>query len=88
MGEGNGNKPIVALPPTFINPKREKGTERVVTPGTSSRITITSSGFDGTSLEVMVAISSLSDLNYSYLTSICIVTFEDEGRKGGAMSAG
>jgi hypothetical protein len=51
-------------------------------------MTITSSGFDGTSLEVMVAISSLSDLNYSYLTSICILAFGDEGREGGAMSAG
>jgi hypothetical protein len=88
LGEGNGDKPIVALPPTFINPKRRKGTERVVMPGTSSRITITSSGFDGTSLEVMVAISSLSDLNYSYLTSICILSFGDEGREGGAMRAG
>lgn len=53
-GKGGREIPIVARPPNFIRPKRRKGTERVVTPGTSSRITITSSGFWGTSLDVML----------------------------------
>lgn len=45
--EERGEIPIVALPPNFILPMRRKGRETVVTPGTSSRITITSSGFEG-----------------------------------------
>ena len=54
---GNGGDiPIVALPPIFIRPKRRKGTERVVTFGTMSRITITSSGFWGTSLADIFAL--------------------------------
>lgn len=46
--------PIVARPPNFIRPKRRNGTLRVVTPGTSSRITITSSGFWGMSFDVIL----------------------------------
>jgi hypothetical protein len=48
--------PIVARPPIFIRPNRRKGTERVVTFGAMSRITITSSGFEGMSFEVMIAV--------------------------------
>ena len=44
-----GGEPTVALPPNLISPKRRNGTESVVIPGTTSRITITSSGFLGTS---------------------------------------
>lgn len=47
--------PIVPLPPTFILPNRKKGTESVVTVlGTTSRMTITFSGSEGTSLEDML----------------------------------
>ena len=46
--------PIVARPPTFILPKRRKGVERVVRPGESSRITITSDGLAGMSFDVIV----------------------------------
>ena len=46
---GSESIPIVALPPNLINPKRRKGTESVVTPGTTSRMTITSSGLLGMS---------------------------------------
>ena len=42
-----GNIPIVALPPNLILSNLKKGTERVVTPGTTSRMTITSSGLLG-----------------------------------------
>lgn len=46
---------IVPRPPIFMRPKREKGTERVVmVRGTTSRITITSAGFAGISLEVIM----------------------------------
>jgi len=38
-----------------MRPKRRKGTESVVTLGVISRMTITSSGFEGTSLDDMVA---------------------------------
>lgn len=60
-GENTAREPdwrrtIVARPPIFIRPNRRKGTERVVTFGAMSRITITSSGFEGTSLEVMIAV--------------------------------
>lgn len=53
---GRGAKPTVALPPILISPKRENGTERVVIPGTTSRITITSSGFEGMSFEDMLSV--------------------------------
>lgn len=46
---------IVARPPNLTRPPRRKGTESVVTPGTISRITMTSSGFLGTSLSDMIA---------------------------------
>lgn len=36
--------PIVARPPHFKVPKRRKGTENVVTPGATSRMTMTFSG--------------------------------------------
>jgi hypothetical protein len=52
---GGEHKPTVALPPNLINPHRRKGTERVVIPGTTSRMTITSSGFFGTSFVDIVA---------------------------------
>lgn len=42
--------PIVARPPHLSVPKRRKGTESVVTPGATSRITMTFSGSAGTSL--------------------------------------
>lgn len=46
---------MVPRPPIFMRPKREKGTERVVmVRGMTSRITMTSAGFEGTSLEVML----------------------------------
>jgi hypothetical protein len=38
-----------------MSPKRRNGTESVVIPGTTSRITITSSGFLGMSLSVIFA---------------------------------
>jgi hypothetical protein len=50
--------PIVARPPNFIRPNRRKGTERVVTLGVISRITITPSGFWGTSLSDIVVVVS------------------------------
>jgi hypothetical protein len=43
--------PMVARPPTLISPNRRNGTESVVMPGTTSRITMTASGFAGTSLD-------------------------------------
>jgi hypothetical protein len=47
---------MVPLPPTFMRPNRQNGTESVVTTrGTTSRITITLTGSDGTSLEDMLA---------------------------------
>ena len=46
--------PTVALPPNLINPNRRNGTESVVIPGTTSRITITSSGLLGTSFADIV----------------------------------
>jgi hypothetical protein len=54
-GRQKGDVPTVARPPNFMRPNRRKGTESVVTLGAISRITITSSGFSGTSLEDMVA---------------------------------
>lgn len=54
-GERGRDVPTVARPPTFMRPKRRKGTESVVTLGVISRMTITSSGFEGTSLDDMVA---------------------------------
>lgn len=54
--EPDWSRTIVARPPIFILPNRKKGTERVVTFGAMSRITITSSGFEGTSLDVMMAV--------------------------------
>lgn len=48
-----GEIPIVALPPNFILPARRKGRETVVTPGTSSRITMTSSGFEGPEFDMI-----------------------------------
>jgi hypothetical protein len=56
-GRGRGrDKPTVARPPNFIFPNRANGTERVVTPGTNSLITIESSGFCGTSLSAIFSI--------------------------------
>jgi hypothetical protein len=47
--------PIVPRPPTFILPKRQKGTDNVVmTLGTTSRMTMTLAGSEGTSLEDML----------------------------------
>jgi hypothetical protein len=46
--------PTVALPPNFILPNRRNGTEKVVTLGERSRMTITSSGFLGTSFSAMM----------------------------------
>jgi hypothetical protein len=47
--------PIVPRPPTFILPKRQNGTDNVViTLGTTSRMTMTLAGSDGTSLEDML----------------------------------
>lgn len=48
--------PIVALPPNLIMPNRKKGTESVVTFGVTSRITMTFSGSEGTSLSDMMKI--------------------------------
>jgi hypothetical protein len=62
-GDGRGREnqrrgdiilPTVALPPNFILPNRRKGTEKVVTLGERSRMTITSSGFLGMSLSDMM----------------------------------
>lgn len=66
--EREGNKPIVALPPNFISPNRRKGTERVVTPGTISRITITSSGFEG--------------MSFSDILVVCVMLFSGGGCGG------
>jgi hypothetical protein len=49
-----GCSPIVPRPPMRIRPKRRKGTESVVIFGVTLRITITSEGFAGTSLDVIV----------------------------------
>ena len=50
-------EPIVPRPPIFILPNRENGTEHVViVRGTTSRITITFSGFEGISLDAMLRI--------------------------------
>lgn len=47
--------PIVPRPPIFILPNRKNGTESVVTVfGTTSRMTMTFSGFDGMSLEAIL----------------------------------
>ena len=54
VGGEAGSIPIVALPPTLILPKRRKGVERMVMLGESLRITITSDGLEGMSLEVIV----------------------------------
>lgn len=48
--------PIVALPPNLIMPNRKKGTESVVIFGVTSRITMTFSGSEGTSLSDMMKI--------------------------------
>lgn len=56
---GGGDIPIVARPPNFIRPKRRKGTESVVTPGTRSRMTITSSGCWGMSLDVILRLRKM-----------------------------
>jgi len=46
----------VPRPPMGNFPKRRKGTEKVTTLGVTSRMTMTSSGFWGMSLEDMVAV--------------------------------
>lgn len=46
---------IVPRPPTLTVPNREKGTERVTMLGVTLRMTMTSAGFHGMSLEVMLA---------------------------------
>lgn len=55
--------PIVALPPNLIIPKRKKGTESVVTFGVTSRITMTFSGSEGT---------SLSDILEFFYYAVCV----------------
>ena len=45
---------MVPLPPTGIAPNRRNGTERVTTFGVMFRMTITSDGFAGTSLDDML----------------------------------
>jgi hypothetical protein len=46
---------MVPRPPTLIWPKRQKGTESVVIArGTTSRMTMTLAGSDGTSLDDML----------------------------------
>lgn len=48
------NVPIVPRPPIFILPNRQKGTDSVViTRGTTSRITMTLAGSEGTSFSDM-----------------------------------
>jgi hypothetical protein len=55
MGEDGLRIPMVPRPPTFILPNRQKGTDRVVmTLGTTSRMTMTLAGSEGTSLEDML----------------------------------
>ena len=49
--------PIVPRPPTLKRPKRLKGAEQMVTLGLVLRITITSPGFGGMSLDVMTGCS-------------------------------
>jgi len=51
-----GGLPSVPRPPMGNFPKRRKGTEKVTTLGVTSRMTMTSSGFWGMSLEDMVAV--------------------------------
>ncbi len=46
--------PMVPRPPTFMRPNRQNGLDNVVMFGVTLRITITSAGLDGTSLEVML----------------------------------
>jgi hypothetical protein len=49
--------PIVPRPPIFILPKRKKGTDSVVmTLGTTSRMTMTFAGSEGTSLCDMLTV--------------------------------
>ena len=47
---------MVARPPHLRVPKRRKGTESVVIPGATSRITMTFSGSAGTNLLVMMVV--------------------------------
>lgn len=68
--ERGGELPIVARPPIFILPNRRKGTESVVTFGAMSRITITSSGFEGMSLEVMLTLVVYSSCSLSWCCTI------------------
>lgn len=51
--------PIVPLPPTLKRPKRSKGAEQVVMFGVTFRMTITSPGFEGISLDVILRIGML-----------------------------
>ena len=46
--------PAVPRPPMGKRPKRRKGTEKVTTFGVMSRMTMTSSGLDGMSLDDML----------------------------------
>ena len=49
------NIPIVPLPPIFTRPNLQNGTDKVViTRGTTSRITITLAGSEGTSFDDML----------------------------------
>ena len=49
--------PMVPRPPNFILPKRQKGTESVVIArGTTSRMTMTLAGSEGTSLDDILGI--------------------------------
>lgn len=54
-GERGTGLPIVPLPPTLKWPKRLKGWEQMVMLGVTLRMTCTSDGLEGTSLEVIVA---------------------------------
>jgi hypothetical protein len=59
-----GDKPIVVRPPNLILPNLANGTENVVTFGTNSRMTITSSGLSGNDI--------FADLNsFSFLWGCC-----------------
>lgn len=70
-----------------MRPKRRNGTEKVVTFGTSSRMTITSSGFSGTSLDVIfVALffdccgESLNDIVENISTFFVVCGYDVDGK--------
>jgi len=57
--EEEDDEPIVPRPPTRSWPKRRNGRDRVTMFGVTLRMTITSEGFAGTSLEVIIAVVCL-----------------------------